>query len=378
MKYKITALTPLLVGGGQELAPIDYMVWKDQVNVLDQPRIFKLLSRGPRLDGYLAQLRRADKLDFASWGGFAQNFSERRIPFEHTSSTAVWDKTHAEHLFIPTFAANHKGAYLPGSALKGALRTGLVFTRWSPATMDKLAASLEGERLPRRLSEAPEMTAGASQSRILGLGDSESVERSVFKVYMTRVANLDTRPGSTSLNWKVAGRGNVPNNRIADATPTFAEMAAPGTEFQGELFERKFLEDQQLLKALGWRSVPGIDLFLKAANAYATVQLEIHDRFAQASGLEALQQSILKLREQLDQAKETPNGCLLCMGWGGGFVSKSAFLGTESESFRRVLRMVPAFSRALREGAPFPKTRRIIFAAGQPAYLAGWVRAQFE
>ena len=51
MKYKITALTPLLVGGGQELAPIDYMVWKDQVNVLDQPRIFKLLSRGPRLDG---------------------------------------------------------------------------------------------------------------------------------------------------------------------------------------------------------------------------------------------------------------------------------------------------------------------------------------
>ena len=36
MKYKITALTPLLVGGGQELAPIDYMVWKDHVSVLDQ------------------------------------------------------------------------------------------------------------------------------------------------------------------------------------------------------------------------------------------------------------------------------------------------------------------------------------------------------
>ena len=104
MKYKVTALTPLLVGDGQELAPIDYMIWKDQVNVLDQPRIFKLLSRGPRLDGYLAQLKRADKLDFASWGGFAQNFSARRIPFEHASSAAVWEKTSAEHLCIPTFA----------------------------------------------------------------------------------------------------------------------------------------------------------------------------------------------------------------------------------------------------------------------------------
>lgn len=49
MKYSVTALTPLLVGDGKELAPIDYMVWKDQVNVLDQPRIFKLLARGPRL-----------------------------------------------------------------------------------------------------------------------------------------------------------------------------------------------------------------------------------------------------------------------------------------------------------------------------------------
>jgi CRISPR-associated protein Csm5 len=82
MKYTVTVLTPLLVGDGHELAPIDYMVWKDQVNVLDQARIFKLLARGPRLDGYLAQLRKATKLDFASWGGFAQNFSQRRIPFE--------------------------------------------------------------------------------------------------------------------------------------------------------------------------------------------------------------------------------------------------------------------------------------------------------
>ncbi len=72
MKYRITCLTPTLIGDGQKLSPIDYMVWKDHVNVLDQRRIFKLLSKGPRLDGYLAQLKKADRLDFAAWGGFAQ------------------------------------------------------------------------------------------------------------------------------------------------------------------------------------------------------------------------------------------------------------------------------------------------------------------
>ncbi len=90
MKYRVTCLTPTLVGDGQKLAPIDYMVWKDHVNVLDQRRIFRLLAKGPRLDGYLAQLKKADKLDFASWGGFAQNFAGRRIPFEHPSAIPAW------------------------------------------------------------------------------------------------------------------------------------------------------------------------------------------------------------------------------------------------------------------------------------------------
>src|SRR5947208_16382519 len=88
MRYRLTCLSPVLVGDGDRLSAIDYMVWKDHVNVLDQRRIFKLLSKGPRLDGYLNQLRRATKLDFASWGGFAQNFADRRVPFENPAYSA--------------------------------------------------------------------------------------------------------------------------------------------------------------------------------------------------------------------------------------------------------------------------------------------------
>jgi CRISPR-associated protein Csm5 len=379
MKYKITALTPLLVGDGQELAPIDYMVWKDQVNVLDQPRIFKLLSRGPRLDGYLAQLRRADKLDFASWGGFAQNFSERRIPFEHPSSMAIWEKTTADNLFIPTFASHYGGAYLPGSALKGALRTGLVFTRWSAATIEKLAASIVGDRLPRRLSEGSETSAGATQTRIIAAADSAPVARSAFKVYITRVANLDSRSGAPpQASWKVAGRGNVPASRLAESTPTFVEMAAPGTEFSGDMFERKFLQDPQLLKALGWRSVPDLDLLLKSANEYASAQLDQHTRFADAAGLPQVQQSVNNLRNDLSSVSSGGQSCVLCLGWGSGFLSKAAFIQTGDENLRKLLRGVPAFGRALKSDTPFPKTRRIVFAGGQPAFLPGWVKLELQ
>ena len=379
MNYKITALTPLLVGDGRALSPIDYMVWKDQVNVLDQPRIFRLLARGPRLDGYLAQLRKATKLDFGTWGGFAQNFSQRRIPFESAELTGIWNGASSESLFIPTFAANGRGAYLPASALKGALRTGLVFTRWSAATMERVASSLEGERVPRRAAESAESTAGASQMKIVAAADSEPVAPASFQVFLTRVASLDTRQaGKPQLVWKVAGRGSVPAQRLSEATPVFAEMALAGTAIEGKWEERTFLESAELTRALGWRSAPDAKLIVDAANQHAATQIAQHTRFAEMAGLPALFESAQRLNEELAAARNFPLACLLCLGWGGGFLSKSAFLDTTQEAYRKILRSVPAFSRALREGVPFPKTRRVVFLRGQPATLPGWVRFQLE
>ncbi len=379
MNFKLTALTPLLVGDGRELAPIDYMVWKDQVNVLDQARIFKLLSRGPRLEGYLTQLRKATKLDFASWGGFAQNFSQRRIPFEDPGATAIWNAAPSESLFIQTFAANLSGPYLPGSALKGALRTGLVFTRWTPATLERAAASMESDRVPRRIAEAAEANAGASQMKIISIADGTPASGAVFKIFLTRVASLDTRQaGRPQLAWKVAGRGSVPPPRVFDSTPIFAEMAVPGTVFGGSWEERTFFENPDLARALGWRSSPEPRTITDAANQYASAQLDLHARFADAAGLSGLQNGVKHLKEELEAAQKSSLICLLSLGWGGGFVSKSAFPDTSLDAYRKILRAVPAISRGIRENVPFPKTRRVIFTGGQPSALAGWVRLELE
>jgi CRISPR-associated protein Csm5 len=379
MNYKVTALTPLLVGDGNELSPIDYMVWKDQVNVLDQGRIFKLLSRGPRLESYLVQLRKATKLDFASWGGFAQNFSQRRIPFENSEAAAIWNNAPPESLFIPTFAANYRGAYLPGSALKGALRGGLVYSRWTPAVLERAAAAMEGDRLPRRVGESAEGSAQASQMRVLGVADSEPVPVSAFKVYVSRTASLDVRqPDKPQLVWKVAGRGSVAAQRVNDATPVFAEMAVPGTVFSGRCEEHAFLKQPELARSLGWRAAPDVSAIIEAANTYAASQLDLHANYAQASGLTALQQSVDHLKSELETARAVPNSCLACLGWGGGFLSKVSSHDTESDAYRKILRGIPSIGKAIREKVPFPKTRRVIFVGGAPATLPGWVRLHLE
>ena len=379
MRYRVTALTPLLVGDGRELSPVDYMVWKDHVNVLDQRRIFKLLARGPRLEGYLAQLRKATKLDFASWGGFAQNFSERRIPFENQEAATIWNSVPPESLFIPTFAADHRGPYLPASALKGALRTSFVASRWTAGTMDRIAASLDSERVPRRLSDSAEAGSGASQTKIVSIADSEPVPALSFKVFLTRVASLDTRQSNKpQLVWKVAGRGSVPQQRISDATPVFAEMAVPGTAFVGQWHRRTFLENEEFLRALNWHSVPDPKLMLHAAREHSAAQLEVQERYAELAELDSIRQMIQTLKRELAAANDSERTCLLCLGWGSGFISKTGFLQTEQESYRKILRAIPAFGKALREGVPFPKTRRIVFAGGRPAALPGWVKLQLD
>jgi len=225
MNYRVTCLTPVLVGDGQKLAPVDYMVWRDHVNVLDQRRIFKLLAKGPRLDGYLAQLKKADKLDFASWGGFAQNFAGRRIPFEHASSIPVWEKARAEQLFIPTFATDHRGPYLPATALKGALRTGSVHARWTEGTMRHFSERLGDDRLPRnpgvKLEDGP-------LTRRLSAGDSTPISVASLKIYLARTSTVIPKgQDRVELGWRVRwppGRRELPKG--PEAQPRYCRMAA--------------------------------------------------------------------------------------------------------------------------------------------------------
>ena len=359
MNYSLTCLTPTLVGNGEELAPIDYMVWKDQINVLDQRRIFKLFARGPRLDGYLAQLKKATKLDFASWGGLAQNYAGRRIQFEHGSLTRHFERTSAEHLFIRTFTSNSNGVYIPGTAIKGALRTGTVFAGWNDNAWQNVTSQLgPGDRVPRRLAaQADDRIAGKKLSTV-GTSDSTAVPVSATRIYMTRASTLAGRDNKLEVAWKRSPAGST---KLADdATPTFIEMAQPGSVFEGT-----------------FRAKDATSLF-RAANQFAIGLLSNHANYAETAKLGKLSEAVAALKSEAERALESRTSCLLPLGWGDGFLGKAALIDSNSEAVREVLKKLPFYQRAIQSGLPFPKTRRIVFLNDQPATLAGWMRLSVQ
>jgi CRISPR-associated protein Csm5 len=375
MRYRLTCLTPLLVGDGRKLSPIDYMVWKDQVNVLDQWRIFRLLAKGPRLDGYLAQLKRADKLDFASWGGFAQNFAGRRIPFESPAYSAYWNRASGDSLHIPTFTTGTSGPYLPGTAIKGALRTGMVASNWKSGILNDIAARVQGERIPRRLAEGPEEqvlgNAGVSRMRLVSVADSAPVTHAGFKVYLLRVSTLLPRGGSYGLAWKQIPRGSVDGARPDDSTPIFAEMAPPGFAFEGNWQEKTFFTQPEIRRVVRWQDSFDRSRIFEAANDYAARLLAAHMQYATWTGLDLLARQIAELEARLAEARQAGQ-CLLSLGWGGGMLSKSAWLDTGDPTYRQIMQKASPHAKAMGSNLPFPKTRRILFLNNKPASLPGW------
>jgi CRISPR-associated protein Csm5 len=197
--------------------------------------------------------------------------------------------------------------------------------------------------------------------RAIAVGDSQPVKHSVMKIYLLRVSTLQARgTGQYALGWKQSQRGTVDGARVDDGTPTFAEMAVPGSVFEGAWEERT-------LRGSGRAQI------FEAANLYAARMLAAQTQYASWAGLEVMGRLVAELESKL-ASLDRATGCLVSIGWGGGLLSKTPWIDkdSDSEEYRQILRNLPLYRRAIESGLPFPKTRRIVFQENKPASLPGW------
>jgi CRISPR-associated protein Csm5 len=284
-RFKVTVLTPTLAGSGESLTPIDYMVWQNEVRVLNQDRIFKLLARNPRLESYLEKLRKGERLEWSLWGGYAQSFASAKIPFASAGLASVWEKARTEDLHIPRFAHGGGRRILPGSALKGALRTAWLAGVISPEKAQELWRDCAAAGLRWKTLAALDTAAGRNSLDGLAFTDARTPADS-FRVYQTRVLVLRSAGKSGPSEWKPGQQ--------------FAEMARPGAIFEGRGAFPKGLTEPLLLQAR--RSL---------AN---------HAEFARVAALKPLLESAERLRAELEGL--SGDAALLQIGWGAGLLSK--------------------------------------------------------
>ena len=292
----------------------------------------------------------------------------------------VYDKAPAENCFIPTFASTHEGLCFPATVLKGAMRLAMLVERASDAQVDAAVANLNGET-PRRsaaLLEAAVLgAAGVSRTRPVRISDSRPVANGATRVYLLRTAVLIQRGEKFEAAWKGATRGSVPLNRAGEAAMALAEMAAPGTVFEGDFRMPVLFRRQETSRVLHWKRPAGPADIASAANRAATHLLGAHKKFAEAAGIAQIGVLCDALLKRVEEA-QAAGRFLVCVGWGTGLLAKSIWASVADEKLREGLRFVPGYEQALRTGLPFPKTRKLIIRNGRPVSMPGWVEVELR
>lgn len=226
------------------------------------------------------------------------------------------------------------------------------------------AAWTQGERVPRRLAEAPEEqalgNAGVSRMRLVSVADSVPVTHAGFKVYLLRVSTLQPRGGSYALGWKQIPRGAVDGSRPDDSTPIFAEMAPPGFTFEGNWQEKTFFTQPEIRRVIRWQESFDRSRIFEAANDYAARLLAAHKQYATWTGLDLLARQIDELEKRLADARQA--GQLPALARLGRRTAEQKRLARyRRPTYRQILQQVSLYGKAIGSNPPFPKTRRIVF-----------------
>lgn len=260
----------------------------------------------------------------------------------------------------------HDRLYLPGSSLKGALRTVLA---WGIYTHQKRKPDLN--RLGRGRSWVAQPLErelfGADPNhdwlRALRVEDSRPIDAAGrLSLYPVRVYPTEARGGS-GLDIDV-------------------EAVRPGTKFASAISVDEYGFGARAAKQLGWegrrRWIEGLP---RLAKGHARQRLLTEAEYFKAKGSpDAARRFYHRLIEQWDGLGD--DELIVQIGWGAGWESKtlgSDLIRQDDETFERLLREYRMTKeRDRRPGDPFPRSRHLTLRGGQPTEPLGWVHMRLK
>jgi CRISPR-associated protein Csm5 len=263
--------------------------------------------------------------------------------------------------------------YLPGSSVKGALRTVLAAVGWQ-----KRGLHLD----PSRLRDNRSWAAQSLERTLFGKDPNHDLLRAL------QVADSDpVGPEHLILvNAQVAVKDRL-------ASPIELEAVRPGTAFHLTLTFDGYLLRQEVREKLGWRDeVQWLWQVVSLARRHALLRLRREMQYWNGvKGAQRILDFLVKLYKEAEALAE--NEAFLQIGWGGGWDSKTFGTGNlqrDPNAFEAVVRRYNlARGRTSRKpGDPFPRSRRVVVVTGRgresgklitvPDQPLGWVRIRVK
>lgn len=375
----IEILTPVHIGSGVKLTEgIDFIKTDHSVQIISQSELMEYLKNNP------------DELDRFINGNYNLN-SLRRTPEGRTYFLNVGRARE-----IIEFERNGFGKpYIPGSSLKGAIRTIILKTAF-----DRLDNTQKQDLLKKVNSNKKEWAAepivkeifgddsNHNLMRVLEIFDAEFEEINLEKVLILSLTNEE----GTSYGWKLMGKPskNVPDpNR---ATWIFVEALPIGSKgYTSISLSKFFFSDPVAINELKFNepTLSNIRNLISTINEYSLSKLTsekgFFERLRTPANLIDLIKNIDSLISQFNEL--TQDEFIMRISWGSGWKGMTGdfvddLMKNDYKKWIDFFRDKYCDGLKMKMGRPgfkiFPKTRRIVFEDDKPKYLTGWIKVKLN
>ena len=362
-EVQVSTLTPLHIGSGVELLnQYDYAIHKGytwridhnrllEAQKIDDPRHLAIISERPPQE----LLEESDYLPDS--------------PFFRYVLKGVPRATGEGAVLREQIKDVYDRPYLPGSSLKGALRTALAADLWKQRGMQLDV---------RNLGRNPKFAAQELERALLGANPNRDLLRAL---QVSDSAPLSPDRALMVVNARVINRGG----RLA--SPIEMEAIRPDVTF-----ELTIKLDNALFSE--WAKSAGLNFAAK--NALLGLPALVNKRTLEQARREkawferiANARRITSFYDQILNSQLQPGQMLLCLGWGTGWESKTfgTQMFTNSQLQESLLRQFRMARGRRTPGDPFPLSRRVAAAIQKaangrvdetPALPLGWVLVQFR
>ncbi|GEA18925.1 type III-A CRISPR-associated RAMP protein Csm5 [Moorella sp. E306M] len=357
----IEVLSPVHIGDARgRLSALEFFQDRQAVYLVNEKAWAKKLAAMQGIDDFV---RYVERESFPSLEKFLEGLGASRAnPLRQ--GTFLRRIAKGEPLWLSNFQpfisdSASRQPYIPGSSLKGAIRSALLFYL-AGKSRDK--AAIISRALQRRLKQPGE---GFDNLLRASLPEKKGTRRSPNSDWLRALQITDAYPLNNdctevrearviSLN---EGRGYHFGAREARL---FVEVVKPGTRFKARLKLDQHTWDI-LHEASGEKPSFVLEKWLELGRDKSRQVLDKEKELFRQAGLTGIV-------EELDQI--AARGANLRLGWGTGLLNTSLALHLSPEE-RRALRET-YFSR--RRHPEFPQSRKVVTKGGQPAATLGWLK----
>jgi len=374
----IEPISPVFIGSGEKVEKFETLVDGNKTYILN----FDKLMENDKFVAFFVE--NMDKiLDPSTKDGALKaifNYLKMNIEdYSHTSFPTIYDKNgKPKTLQISRFVHTAGRFYIPGSSIKGAIRTALIRANEAFAKRFENALNVSESELKRKVNEIENKvdeiennvfgSAQLSPFKALIISDSSFIDKNYIKFKKVEVIHLE-RPKQRIQQffelWLLEQR-KTGSNKVESMITFKADVLS------------KLLQNGARKEAIDYlMQVFGSEKnFVDTMKNAAQILIEMEKQKINASNYQQ-KSELLNFYNTLSKINnETKNGFVLRIGGHSGFYSKTAYRGFLQPKQVKVLKSLFGYKKVKENN--FPVTTRIVKLSESPKDIlpVGWIKVE--